>query len=122
MLVTTPRRMHTTEAARVVKEEDATTQLHLREASQTALVKPRTLDAVFFKFNKFVVDTVYTIISTLYANNEYARFFVLETVARVPYFAYLSVMHLRETFGKVGFCCPKSECSLVAYYVFLFLC
>jgi len=54
----------------------------------------------FFKFNKFVVDTVYTIISTLYANNEYARFFVLETVARVPYFAYLSVMHLRETFGK----------------------
>ena len=28
------------------------------------------------------------------------RFFVLETVARVPYFAYLSVMHLRETFGE----------------------
>jgi ubiquinol oxidase len=25
---------------------------------------------------------------------------VLETVARVPYFAYLSVMHLRETFGE----------------------
>ena len=25
---------------------------------------------------------------------------MLETVARVPYFAYLSVLHLRETFGQ----------------------
>jgi len=31
---------------------------------------------------------------------DFARFYVLETVARVPYFAYLSVMHLRETFGE----------------------
>lgn len=30
---------------------------------------------------------------------DFARFYVLETVARVPYFAYLSVLHLRETFG-----------------------
>ena len=27
------------------------------------------------------------------------RFYVLETLARVPYFAYVSVLHLRETFG-----------------------
>ena len=49
--------------------------------------------------------------STLYISNilskyvqgndrDFARFFVLETVARVPYFAYLSVLHLRETFGQ----------------------
>uniref|UniRef100_A0A7R9ULZ6 Alternative oxidase n=1 Tax=Diacronema lutheri TaxID=2081491 RepID=A0A7R9ULZ6_DIALT len=31
---------------------------------------------------------------------DFARFYVLETVARVPYFAYLSVRHLKETFGK----------------------
>lgn len=47
-----------------------------------------------------IVDSVYVVISTLYAKNDFARFYVLETVARVPYFAYLSVMHLRETFGK----------------------
>ena len=58
------------------------------------------LDGNIFKLNKFIVDSVYVVISTLYANNDFARFYVLETVARVPYFAYLSVMHLRETFGK----------------------
>lgn len=50
--------------------------------------------------NKIIIDTVKGFIDVLYANNDYARFYVLETVARVPYFAYLSVMHLRETFGK----------------------
>ena len=50
--------------------------------------------------SQLIVDSVYVVISTLYAKNDFARFYVLETVARVPYFAYLSVMHLRETFGK----------------------
>jgi hypothetical protein len=31
---------------------------------------------------------------------DFARFFVLETVARVPYFAYLSVLHLYESLGR----------------------
>ncbi|NJO42789.1 MAG: plastoquinol terminal oxidase [Cyanobacteria bacterium CRU_2_1] len=35
----------------------------------------------------------------LYRDRPYQRFYVLETVARVPYFAYLSVLHLYETFG-----------------------
>jgi len=47
---------------------------------------------------------VYDIICLLYpvtgGPRDFARFYVLETVARVPYFAYLSVMHLRETFGE----------------------
>jgi len=30
----------------------------------------------------------------------YERFYVVETLARVPYFAALSVLHLRETFGE----------------------
>lgn len=42
----------------------------------------------------------------------YARFYALETIARVPYFSYLSVLHLYETLGlwrradymKVHFC------------------
>lgn len=67
------------------------------------------LDERVFNFNKLVVDTVYEAICLLYGKNDLkahpmdqiaARFYVLETVARVPYFAYLSVMHLRETFGE----------------------
>jgi len=65
------------------------------------------LDENIFKFNKLLIDTVYEIICVLYPvtgdvenKRNYARFYVLETVARVPYFAYLSVLHLRETFGN----------------------
>ena len=31
---------------------------------------------------------------------EYARFYVLETVARVPYFAYVACLHLQESLGN----------------------
>jgi hypothetical protein len=62
------------------------------------------MDERIFKFNKFLIDTVYDLICFLYpvkgTERDFARFFVLETVARVPYFAYLSVLHLRETFGE----------------------
>ena len=59
----------------------------------------RTIDETIYNFNKVVIDTVYDIICFLYpvrgTERDFARFYVLETVARVPYFAYLSVMHLR---------------------------
>mmetsp|Transcript_9216 Transcript_9216/g.26325 ORF Transcript_9216/g.26325 Transcript_9216/m.26325 type:complete len:350 (-) Transcript_9216:5467-6516(-) len=62
------------------------------------------MDERIFTFNKVVIDTVYELICFFYpvrgTERDFARFFVLETVARVPYFAYLSVMHLRETFGE----------------------
>ena len=64
---------------------------------------PGTMDEGIFKFNKQLIDTVYDIICFLYPvkgnERDFARFFVLETVARVPYFAYLSCLHLQETFG-----------------------
>lgn len=64
------------------------------------------MDQDIYNFNKFLIDTVYNIICFLYpvtgGKRDFARFYVLETVARVPYFAYLSVMHLRETFGERG--------------------
>jgi len=62
-----------------------------------------------YNFNKLLIDSVYDLICLIYNKNDLsknsiaectARFYVLETVARVPYFAYLSVMHLRETFGS----------------------
>ncbi|KAF7012061.1 hypothetical protein CFC21_026294 [Triticum aestivum] len=50
-------------------------------------------------FNIFLTDTVIFILDILYRDRDYARFFVLETIARVPYFAFISVLHLYETFG-----------------------
>eukprot|EP00571_Detonula_confervacea_P011338 CAMPEP_0172302576 /NCGR_PEP_ID=MMETSP1058-20130122/4250_1 /TAXON_ID=83371 /ORGANISM="Detonula confervacea, Strain CCMP 353" /LENGTH=290 /DNA_ID=CAMNT_0013013103 /DNA_START=60 /DNA_END=932 /DNA_ORIENTATION=+ len=43
-----------------------------------------------------------TIFDTVFAgeDRDFARFYALETIARVPYFSYLSVLHLYETLGK----------------------
>lgn len=35
----------------------------------------------------------------MYKDRHYARFYALETIARVPYFAYTSVLHMYETMG-----------------------
>ncbi|MGF1498523.1 MAG: alternative oxidase [Elainellaceae cyanobacterium] len=48
---------------------------------------------------RFLVSILVVVIDTLYRDRPYARFYVLETVARVPYFSYLSVLHLYETLG-----------------------
>ena len=68
-------------------------------APAVELPKPAMMDEGIFKFNKILIDTVYDIICFFYpvkgTERDFARFYVLETVARVPYFAYLSVMHLR---------------------------
>ncbi|XP_011660298.1 ubiquinol oxidase 4, chloroplastic/chromoplastic [Cucumis sativus] len=49
--------------------------------------------------NIFLTDSVIRILDSFYHDRHYARFFVLETIARVPYFAFLSVLHLYESFG-----------------------
>ena len=48
---------------------------------------------------RLLVGILVFVINTLYRNRPYPRFYVLETVARVPYFSYLSVLHLYETLG-----------------------
>jgi ubiquinol oxidase len=48
---------------------------------------------------RFLVNFLVAVIDILYKNRPYPRFYVLETVARVPYFAFLSVLHLYETVG-----------------------
>lgn len=74
------------------------------EVAAPALPKPAMMDGGIYTFNKVLIDSVYNIICFFYpvtgTDRDFARFYVLETVARVPYFAYLSVMHLRETFGE----------------------
>ncbi|MEM9484444.1 MAG: alternative oxidase [Cyanobacteria bacterium P01_F01_bin.116] len=48
---------------------------------------------------KVLVGILVFVINTIYKSRPYPRFYVLETVARVPYFSYLSVLHLYETLG-----------------------
>jgi ubiquinol oxidase len=48
---------------------------------------------------RLLVGVLVFVINVLYRDRPYPRFYVLETVARVPYFAYLSVLHLYETMG-----------------------
>ncbi|MDX1976124.1 MAG: alternative oxidase [Pseudanabaenaceae cyanobacterium bins.68] len=47
----------------------------------------------------FLVNILVLVIDVVYKSRPIPRFYVLETVARVPYFAYLSVLHLYETLG-----------------------
>lgn len=48
---------------------------------------------------RLMVNLLVFVMNTLYRDRPYRRFYVLETVARVPYFAYMSVLHLYETLG-----------------------
>ncbi|MBW4561116.1 MAG: plastoquinol terminal oxidase [Mojavia pulchra JT2-VF2] len=48
---------------------------------------------------RLLVNILVAVINTIYRDRSYPRFYVLETVARVPYFSYLSVLHLYETLG-----------------------
>ncbi len=48
---------------------------------------------------RLLVGILVWVINVLYKDRPYPRFYVLETVARVPYFAYMSVLHLYETLG-----------------------
>ena len=96
--------------------KDLSSEIAASNVDVTPTSPPMTVDSVMetpdaatmsqgiYDFNKKLIDTVYDIICFLYpvtgTARDFARFYVLETVARVPYFAYLSVMHLRETFGE----------------------
>ena len=77
-------------------------QLHVQASGQV-----RGLDERIFGFNRLLIGIVKGSIDAAYSYQDddtllldVRRFYVLETVARVPYFAYLSVLHLRETLGE----------------------
>ena len=54
------------------------------------------------RFNELVLNITVAIIDYLYKGRDYPRFLVLEEIARAPYFAFLSVLHLRESMGLRG--------------------
>ena len=52
--------------------------------------------------NTWVLDITVAILDFLYRGRDYQRFWVLEEIARAPYFAFLSVLHFRESMGLRG--------------------
>ena len=54
------------------------------------------------RINTFVLGITISIIDYLYRGRHFQRFWVLEEIARAPYFAFLSVLHLRESLGLRG--------------------
>ena len=55
-----------------------------------------------YKLNEFIIGFSVTVIDFLYRNRDIQRFWLLETMARAPYFAFLSVLHLKESLGLRG--------------------
>jgi len=54
------------------------------------------------KINTFALNITVAILDFLYQGRDYQRFWVLEEIARAPYFAFLSVLHFRESMGLRG--------------------
>ncbi len=52
--------------------------------------------------NCLVLNWTVAILDFLYRGRDYQRFWVLEEIARAPYFAFLSVLHFRECMGLRG--------------------
>ena len=48
------------------------------------------------------LDTTIYILDFLYRGREFQRFWVLEVIARAPYFSFISVLHFRESLGLRG--------------------
>ena len=57
------------------------------------------LDENLYNLNRGLVTTVKGFLDVFLAGRDIPRFYVLETLARMPYCAYVSVLHLRETLG-----------------------
>ena len=54
------------------------------------------------KLNSLVLNFTVTILDYLYRDRPFPRFWVLEVIARAPYFAFISVLHFRESLGLRG--------------------
>ena len=49
--------------------------------------------------NSLLLSTTIGVLDKLYEGRNIQRFWVLEVIARAPYFAFLSVLHFRESLG-----------------------
>ena len=60
------------------------------------------LEAGVIGFNRKLIGGMKGALDAMYAGRDMPRFYVLETIARVPYFSYLSCLHLYESLGARG--------------------
>ena len=67
--------------------------------ASTSFEQPSEIPSFIQEANKATVGAVKDILVLFYGERHYARFAALETIARVPYFSYTSVLHLYETLG-----------------------
>ncbi|XLT39904.1 hypothetical protein HN873_071196, partial [Arachis hypogaea] len=85
-------------AAATVSAVDATVvvvitrrKLNIESGDSTSSLSSSSFEKFFINVEQSVnislTDSVIKILDTLYHDRDYARFFVLETIARVPYFA-----------------------------------
>ena len=51
------------------------------------------------KLNSFILDNTIKVLDFIYSDRHLQRFWVLEVIARSPYFAFLSVLHFKESLG-----------------------
>ena len=54
------------------------------------------------QLNTLVLDVTIYILDFLYRGRDFQRFWVLEVIARAPYFSFISVLHFRESLGLRG--------------------
>ena len=67
------------------------------------LINYSSLDSQMIQsLNCSVLNLTVSILDFLYKGRDYQRFWVLEEIARAPYFAFLSVLHFRESMGLRG--------------------
>ncbi len=51
------------------------------------------------KLNSFILSSTVNLLDFIYSGRSLQRFWVLEVIARSPYFAFLSVLHFKESLG-----------------------
>ena len=51
------------------------------------------------KLNSLILNSTVNILDLIYSGRSLQRLWVLEVIARSPYFAFLSVLHFKESLG-----------------------
>ncbi|KAF6173228.1 hypothetical protein GIB67_026923 [Kingdonia uniflora] len=69
------------------------------EESSSSSVLEKWAIKIEQSINIALTDSVIKILDIFYRDRDYARFYVLETIARIPYFSFISVLHLYESCG-----------------------
>ncbi|KAG0568429.1 hypothetical protein KC19_6G019100 [Ceratodon purpureus] len=84
---------------RAVEAEEGSEEAGVSDAAERAAGLEKWVIKGERAFNQLATDAVIQVLDVFYKDRDYARFYVLETIARVPYFAFVSVLHMYESFG-----------------------